>query len=406
MAPELVLAALGECPRGSLVLDPMAGSGTVLRAAADNQHRAIGVDTDPLAVLMARVWTTPLSVPLLLTALDRTLDAALRVTPDQMAIPWIDGDPATREYIEYWFAPAQQADLRRLVTSLPAGEDAISNALRLGVSRIIVTKDHGASLARDVSHSRPHKAVKENSFDVLRGFERAVRRMARILDTEPPRDGVTVHQGDARALGRIAADRTVSAVITSPPYLNAIDYIRGHRLALVWLGHGMSELRAIRSGNVGTERAAEPGKRTLEDLHSELPSVAELPLRVQSMVLRYRNDLAAIMSEIARVLVPHGRAFFVIGNSMIRGVFLDNAELLQRAARDMGLRLVGEAVRELPPSNRYLPPPGADAGDLSRRMRQEVILSFVRDGKISSHVHNSLTGRPRVRQTRRGGGRG
>ena len=89
----------------------------------------------------------------------------------------------------------------------------VSEGSSVGV--FIVTKDHGASLARDVSHSRPHKAVKENSFDVLRGFERAVRRMARILDTEPPRDGVTVHQGDARALGRIAADRTVSAVITS-----------------------------------------------------------------------------------------------------------------------------------------------------------------------------------------------
>ena len=44
---------------GAVVLDPMAGSGTVLRHAMELGHRSIGFDTDPLAVLMARVWTQP-----------------------------------------------------------------------------------------------------------------------------------------------------------------------------------------------------------------------------------------------------------------------------------------------------------------------------------------------------------
>lgn len=379
MAPEVALAALGESPPGSLVLDPMAGSGTVLRAAADSGHCAIGIDTDPLAVLMAKVWTTRIDVTTLLSTLDGTLKAARAISPSDVVLPWMDEDAVVREYVDYWFAPPQQADLRRLVASLPAGQDAVSNALRLGISRIIVTKDRGASLARDVSHSRPHKVASENSFDVLLGFERAVRRMARILKEEPPTGDVDVRQGDARNLFDVA-DATVSAVITSPPYLNAIDYIRGHRLALVWLGYGMSELRSIRSESVGAERAAEGSDRTLSDLLEELPALADLSPRIQRMVLRYRNDLAAIAAEVGRVLVPAGRAVFVVGNSTVRGVFLDNAELLTRAAEEAGLRKVARNVRALPQANRYLPPPGAGTGNLSRRMREEVVLSFVPAG--------------------------
>ena len=59
MAPELVLHSLKLLPPGSTVLDPMAGSGTVLRQALAMGHHAIGFDMDPLAVLMSRVWTTP-----------------------------------------------------------------------------------------------------------------------------------------------------------------------------------------------------------------------------------------------------------------------------------------------------------------------------------------------------------
>ena len=43
----------------------------------------------------------------------------------------------------------------------------IRDCLWLALSRIIVTKHVGATLAWDVSHSRPHKVRTENDFDVL-----------------------------------------------------------------------------------------------------------------------------------------------------------------------------------------------------------------------------------------------
>jgi ribosomal protein L11 methylase PrmA len=58
MAPEIVFTELQGLKKSQIVLDPMSGSGTVLRAAAELGHEAVGFDLDPLAVLMSRVWTT------------------------------------------------------------------------------------------------------------------------------------------------------------------------------------------------------------------------------------------------------------------------------------------------------------------------------------------------------------
>ena len=62
MAPGIALEALGESKNPLRVLDPMAGSGTVLAVARAKGHHAIGVDLDPLAVLLAGVWTRTVDV--------------------------------------------------------------------------------------------------------------------------------------------------------------------------------------------------------------------------------------------------------------------------------------------------------------------------------------------------------
>ena len=59
MAPDIAQGFLEDCAEGGRILDPMCGSGTVLRAAVEAGLDCTGVDTDPLAVLLSRVWVTP-----------------------------------------------------------------------------------------------------------------------------------------------------------------------------------------------------------------------------------------------------------------------------------------------------------------------------------------------------------
>lgn len=380
MAPEIALAVIRRLEPGSLVLDPMAGSGTVLRAAADNGHQALGFDLDPLAVLMAKVWTTPVNTEMLEPLAAKITQQAVALGRDGVPVPWIDNDPETRKFVDYWFAPAQQIDLRRLSIVLAAVQGPLGNALRVALSRIIITKDRGASLARDVSHSRPHRVRHENDFHVLPEFLSSVRWLARRLRDQPPPGGIRVHLGDARGLGCLA-DGSIDAAITSPPYLNAIDYLRGHRFSLVWLGYSVRSTRDVRSESVGAERAPDgPLDVTAVDgVTAVMGHLGDLPSRVRRMIDRYAGDLLDMLAELHRLIRGGGRVVLVIGNSCLRGAFIHNAAGCVAAAERAGFELVDWQERDLPPSRRYLPPPAIlERSHLEKRMRTETVLTFLR----------------------------
>ena len=384
MAPELAIEGLKELKDKSIVLDPMVGSGTVVRQAAEFGHQAFGFDMDPLAILMAKVRTTPVD-DLVVKRLTTEVLSQAKDLSDSIRLPWIDGDGETEQFIEYWFSEPQRSDLRRLAYILSklnrrrrpdirAGADV----LRLALSRIIITKNKGASLARDVSHSRPHKVSEVSSFDVISAFEQSVQKVCRILSTYPPMGNVTVDIGDARALQSIS-NGEIDVVLTSPPYLNAIDYMRGHRLSLVWLGHRLSDLRYIRSNSIGAERGPNDAQSAylFEEVQEAIGTMNQLPRRYASMVARYAEDVYRFMSEVARVLKDDGKAILIVGNSCLKGTFIRNSDGVIKAGSMVGLRLCRQVERELPRQNRYLPIPSDKKTPLGNRMRTETILTFV-----------------------------
>jgi hypothetical protein len=380
MAPEIALAETKALPAGSVVLDPMTGSGTVVRFASEQGHYALAIDSDPLAALMTRVWTTPICTDRLRSVANSVSGQAVGIDPALVNLPWIDNDQETNEFVDFWFGPSQKADLRRLCSVILSVRGPIGDALMLSLSRLIITKKRGASLAWDVSHSRPHKKKDENDFPVISEFIKSVEFLAKRLDDQPPPGNVRVLLGDARKL-RSVPDCYVDAVLTSPPYLNAIDYLRGHKLTLVWLGLSVGDLRATRSSNVGSEKRLDLGgeNELINDFCAAIPFIETLPPREQKTFHRYILDMFAVLSEINRVLKPGGKAVLVIGNSMLKGIFVENAVAATTAAVRVGLVQDGSYERELPANRRYLPPPSdKESSDLNKRMRTESVLSFVK----------------------------
>ena len=381
MAPELAIRELKELPARSSVLDPMSGSGTVLRHAAALGHSAVGRDLDPLAVLMARVWNSPFDASKLGRRLKSTLKLAHEL-PSALDLPWIDDDEETVAFVHYWFATKQQDALRRIAFVInELGRDkrtsgAELDILRIALSRIIITKDQGASLARDTSHSRPHRVALTSDFDVWSAFSRSVERVRLLLELTPSVGDVMIARGDARSLD--IENASFDLVLTSPPYLNAIDYMRGHRMSLVWFGHKLSELRRIRSSSIGAERGPDQGssKILFTEIQDDMCDWRILSARNGAMVARYAEDVYRMMSEICRVLKPRGKAILIVGNSCLKGTFIKNSKGVIRAGAMVGLRLRKDLERNLPDQRRYLPIPAESNAPLGGRIRTESILTF------------------------------
>ena len=369
MAPDIARQALDDLPDGARVLDPMCGSGTVLRAAVERGLNCVGVDVDPLAVLMSTAWTDGRE--------HQTVDGAEDVVAQARRLGagkvFAPPDDATEEFIHYWFAPAQRDALARLVTVLRRRRKCDRTLLTVAFSRLIVTKEMRASLARDTSHSRPHRVATDTDFDVYEHFIRAAKLVEQRREASRCLGKATVIQGDARALQFVESDR-YDAAITSPPYLNAIDYMRGHRMTLVWLGYEVASLRSIRSEAVGAENGYRDNDLDVENfIEAGDDALAD---RYVAWVRRYALDMRAVAAEIARVVKSGGRVTIVVGNSMIRGARIDNSGIVQAAALDAGMRLLVSRDREIPSGRRYLPPPTSSKGSLDARMRTESVLTF------------------------------
>jgi len=234
----------------------------------------------------------------------------------------------------------------------------------------------------DISHSRPHRVYEVAPVQPFTVFLKAVEKVTNncpFLGVNNDAPTAEVHFGDARMLP--IESTSVDMIITSPPYLNAIDYLRGHKLSLVWMGHSISEIRSLRAGNIGTEVPKESLKSGA--MQEAMKSMADLDLldnRYLGMINRYVWDMSKVMEECARVLKSNGRALFVVGNSAIGGVFVKNSEAIIRLAGSSGLSLTSQSTRPIEANRRYLPPPNSAkaGGKMQSRMREETILEFHR----------------------------
>ncbi len=384
MAPGIALEALGDGKVPLRVLDPMAGSGTVLAVARANGHRAIGVDLDPLAVLLAGVWTRTIDAESANAKASEVLaraKSAFGSLSTGSAYP-PKSDNETRKFIRYWFDDYARRQLASLSSAIGrVRDDATRDVLWCGFSRLIITKSAGASLAMDLSHSRPHKKFTNAP---IKPFNRFISAIETVVSNCPQSGSnslgppAIVKQGDARKLD--VEDSSVDLVLTSPPYLNAIDYMRCSKFTLVWMGYNVGELRKIRGESVGAEVSSQKAMEAewVRVLIKQLGLKPKLSDHDHAILARYVWDMGHALTEVSRVLKTGGRAVYVVGDSTVRGTFIRNSAIVVAVAQEHGLTLQSRHSRALPANRRYLPPPkrGVASTSIDARMRREVVLEF------------------------------
>lgn len=149
-------------------------------------------------------------------------------------------------------------------------------------------------------------------------------------------------------------------------------------MSLIWFGHTIPELRKIRSNSIGAERALKGNAldQVADMVQYTVDSVNSPDKLPMATIKRYAHDLVLFSHELNRVCKSGSEVVTVIGNSTLRGNYIQNDVLVRKAYEDTGFVVVTRTEREIPENRRYLPVRTMNLqSSMANRMRSEVVLT-------------------------------
>ena len=323
--PQIVRYAINTYTKeADWIVDPFAGSGTVGVEAYLCKRNAVLLDLNlllnhimPLKVYRGKEILSEASLSKLL--------ADMRESNEQFTPAWSN--------VTYWYAPEILEVLSQYWGFINGTDDGIYAAiikaalLKVG-KRFSYTEDRTPKLARSKRKLNAIEALlKEN-------WREQLDEMLQRLSLKTLRDLndfiVYTQQHHIEDLGQvefhggvdssdIAVPRVCDALITSPPYLQAQEYIRSTKMDLFWLGHTEEEVQALSRLEIPYRKPDRVIQTETLDKVREMLTRDDLRKRLDSYFCHTVNALENSMNQ----LKPNAAACIFVGNPRIDGITVE-----------------------------------------------------------------------------------
>ena len=333
------------------VLDPFAGAGTTIVEALKYGASVYWLDYHPLSRLICQVKTTKLSpIEVLESALEIIGNAYNQKTAPE-TIHFANRD--------FWFQEPVREGLEILREYILQANLTVQPILWLAFAST-VRKTSNMNDGMILAARRPHiKEIPERTrSDVFNHFRMYVNKaLHAITEWNHFLNGSLerVHELPFRDARNLEGDWACDAIVTSPPYINAIDYVWASKFELHWLGMVQSDKDRLNlySREIGTERIprrecrrlGRTGNNRLDRLIEDIykgkeykASKGQNELRAR-VVYKYFTDMKSHFISSFEHLRPGGYYCFTIGDvSRICGVEIPVASILTELACEVGFR--------------------------------------------------------------------
>ena len=364
--PPVVRKLIDEYSKpGDHILDPFCGSGTMLVEAAVAGRNAVGLDVDPVAAFVSRVKTHRYSPGWLKASSDLLSQdlAELRrlgeehyvrkftdITRDELnaaisaAGLWIPEIPN----LFHWFRKYVILDMARINGAIqglqaPNTHKDFFKLCFASIVRAASNADPVPVSGLEVTSYMKRKEAMGRVINPFALFDRSVSKALKAtfeyrqkLDNSST---VSSKQADARHLSS-SLRRDFDAIITSPPYHNAVDYYRRHKLEMFWLGFTKTQEERLQLMRAYVGRSTIPKKESYPPEEHQLGSLAtnwESKMRTSSIgranaFRHYTVSMKLTFKQLARRLKDDKPMVMVVGNSKWNGSEIPTPELFAELA--------------------------------------------------------------------------
>lgn len=379
--PQVARKLILEFTRpGETVADIFCGSGTTIVESVLLGRNAIGIELNPLAILIAQVKTTPIAPENLHAGLEQIIETYK--TNPQRPITFTQNSN-----LEFWFSKNAAATLNAIKCSIESLADAkVKRFFLVAFSEIVrkasFTKDNEFKLVRDKG-----KVANGVTLDLFGEFLRIARRniegmLTYFTDFEESAKIKIIH-GDSTQANDLP-NESVDFILTSPPYGDSrttVAYGQFSRLSAQWLGLVLDERKDIdslllggRGGNRGVDLHAWASTHS-PLLAQSVNLVAERDSDRAKDVLTFFWDLNEALCQGVRVLKPNRYFAIVVGNRTVKDVNIKSDLIISELCEELDCVTHGILYRTIP--NKRMPlenSPTNIPGQKSKTMHRESIV--------------------------------
>ncbi|MEM3192117.1 MAG: DNA methyltransferase [Candidatus Parvarchaeota archaeon] len=329
---------------GDTVLDPMCGSGTTIVEAFLNNRNAIGNDFNPLSTLITKVKTTMISNEDFIY-LDRKLRTMKR---------YIDLDYKRMDERLQTLPNRKISKIfnKMVISKLETIRETIDEINIEGFKDLYdLCRVAFSHTIWSLVENGTENDVVEHFLNTIELYKRELIQTRNRLKSFPI---ITTLTGDARKL--TIEDKAIDLIVTSPPYVNALDYYRAHMYNMLWLGMDFINLKRNEIGG-----------------HSHF-----ITNRFR-LLSEYLGDMLRSMIEMNRVLRVGKFCVIVVGNSSLEYELIESHKFFVDFAAKIGFVHRKTIFRNIDTTKKYT---SSDIGQINEEYI--VVLQKERDITVKS----------------------
>lgn len=325
--------------KNSFIYEPYCGSGTVLVESMLSGNYSVGIDANPLAVLMSKVKTTPLK-PISLMKTYKKIVLDLEKNKDRLFLDELPFDTQS-VHLHYWFKVNTIRKLSVIHHLLNSEwldfDNKTHDFLRLSFARLV----------REVS------TVRKNEFKLYRKSEENMKNYTpRVFQTylEILKDNISrmsdfyyivktnglykykprVYNGSNEFL---CLSHKADLVITSPPYgdnRTTISYGQFSRYPLLWLGFSKNKVYKI-------DELPETNPEITDEIKllNECKTYKKISKKINEKdnkraleVEKYFVSIFKSLGQISESLSNGGKLCMIIGPRTVRNIIVPNDKII------------------------------------------------------------------------------